>query len=178
MGVAVKPAAYLAFACFSTCSKVNAVALIHNHLAVFGNQVLDLTLALEALDYGNINLSRPVRLTAPDLANGSGRQIQEGCQACAPLIQELLPVDGDECIDLPMCDKPCPHGGFPERERRTDHAEVMGGDLSRHFVLRGRQTPMKVDGVWMPVAADIFKEMMTSPDLREFLTLAACDHAD
>ncbi len=46
------------------------VAFVDYHMAVLGNEVTDLPLALQALDYRNVYFTGPRRLTTSDLPNG------------------------------------------------------------------------------------------------------------
>ena len=106
------------------------VALVDDHLAVFHDKIPDLTLALEALDHGYVYLTGSGRLAAADLPNRSGGEIQESREPRPPLIQKLLPVDDDKCIDFPMRDQPCAHGSLTKRGWRTNHPDEAGDAAS------------------------------------------------
>jgi hypothetical protein len=69
------------------------------------------------LDDGNVHTSCAVHLAAADMPDRFGRQIQEHPETLLPLIEQLLPVNDDQSVDLPFRNEPRRDGGFPERRR-------------------------------------------------------------
>ena len=64
-----------------------------------------------------------------------GRKIQEHPEALLPLIEQLLPVNHDQSVDLALGDKPRRNGGLPEGRRGAEDAFVVGSDLRHRFLL-------------------------------------------
>src|SRR5437867_1219426 len=63
-------------------------------------------------------------------------QIQKHAKALLPLIEQLLPVDHNQSIDLALCNQPCGDGCLPECRRSAQDAFVMTRDLSDGFLLK------------------------------------------
>src|SRR5260370_23324817 len=51
------------------------------------------------------------------------------------LIEQLLPVNDDQSVDLAFGDQPCRNGGLPQRRRSAADAFGVGGDLRDRFLL-------------------------------------------
>ncbi len=58
------------------CDSRKVMALVDNHVAVIGDEILDLLLLVKALKNRDIDPARPVRLAAADLPNVIDGQIQ------------------------------------------------------------------------------------------------------
>src|ERR1035437_1097340 len=111
------------------------VAFIDDHLAVFGNEVLHFILSVQALNDGDVHTPRPVRFPTTDMPDRFWRQIQEHPKALLPLIEQLLPVNHNQSVDLAFRDQPRRNGGFPERRRSAEDTLVVGRDLRDGFLL-------------------------------------------
>jgi hypothetical protein len=112
------------------------VTFIDDHLAVLSNEVLHLVFSVEALDDGDVYATRPVHFATADMPDRLGRQIQEHPEALLPLIEQLLPVNDNQSVDLAFRDQPCSNGGLPERRRSAEDPFVVGGDLGDSFLLK------------------------------------------
>src|SRR5204863_8744768 len=111
------------------------VALIYDHLAVFSNEVLHFVLSVQALNDSHVQAPCAVRFPSTDMPDRFGWQIQEHPKALLPLIEQLLPVNDDQSVDLAFRDQPCRNGRFPERRRSAEDTFVVGGDLRDCFLL-------------------------------------------
>ena len=111
------------------------VAFVDDHLAVLSDEVLHFVFSIQALDDGDVYATCPVHFAAADMPDRFGRQIQEHPKALLPLIEQLLPVNHDQSVDLAFRDQPCRNGGLPERRRSAEDAFVVSGDLRDGFLL-------------------------------------------
>jgi hypothetical protein len=122
-----------------TCSKVNAdmyvVAFIDDHLAVFRYQILYFILSVQALNDGHVHTPRSVSFATTDMSDRFGGQIQEHSKALLPLIEQMLPVDHHQTIDLAFRDQPRRNGRFPESRRSAEDTFVVGDDFRDSFFL-------------------------------------------
>src|ERR1035437_107885 len=57
------------------------------------------------------------------------KSFTEHPEALLPLIEQLLPVNHHQSVDLAFRDQPRRNGGFAERRRSAEDAFVVGGDL-------------------------------------------------
>ena len=111
------------------------VAFIDDHLAVLSNEVLHFVFSVQALDDGDIHVTRPVHFAATDMSDRFGWQIQEHPKALLPLIEQLLTVNDYQSVDLAFRDQPRRNGGLSERCRRAEDTFVVCGDLRDRFLL-------------------------------------------
>ena len=111
------------------------VALVDDHMAILGDKVLHFLFPVQALNDCNIHPSSPVRLPATDLPNRFRWQIQEHYQPLMPLIEQLLPVNHNQRIDLAIRDQPGRNGGLSESRWSAKDSFVMLGDLGNGFQL-------------------------------------------
>src|SRR5580698_8095535 len=77
------------------CRKM--MAFIHNNVPVVGDQVVHDLFAVQALNDSNVNNATCPSPTASDLADTFDGQIQECRESLAPLVQQLPPMDENEC---------------------------------------------------------------------------------
>ena len=102
------------------------VTFIDDHLTVLTHEVLHFVFSVQALDDGDVYAARPIHLATADMPDRFGRQIQEHPKALLPLIEQLLPVNHDQSVDLALRDQPRCNGGLPERRRSAEDAFVVG----------------------------------------------------
>ena len=124
-GVAVKPTNIPGLRLFQHLlerERGKVVALVNNDMAVFGDKVPDLSFALKALDNRNVDLPVCTVLPPPICPMESTGRSRNVARRSAPLVQELLPVHHNQCVDFPMGDQPCADGCLAECGRRTDDA--------------------------------------------------------
>src|ERR1039457_7616251 len=75
------------------------------------------------------------KIAATDMSDRFGWQIQEHPKALLPLIEQLLPVNDYQSVDLAFRDQPRRNGGLSERCRRAEDTFVVCGDLRDRFLL-------------------------------------------
>jgi len=68
------------------------VALVNDHVSIFGYKVLDLSLAMQALDNRYVYSSSTFGFAAADLANLVDWNFEEHSKPFPPLIKQLLAV--------------------------------------------------------------------------------------
>jgi hypothetical protein len=71
-------------------------------------------------------------------------QIQEHCKSFPPLIEQLLPVDQYQSVDLAFCDKPCGYDRLPKRSRSRENAFIVEADLRNGFLLNRPKLALKL----------------------------------
>lgn len=81
-------------------------AFVDNDVPVVGYEVLNLLTSIEALDDSYVDLSRSFGFASSDLTDLVNREIEEHCEALAPLITKLLAMDQYQCIDGPFGNQP------------------------------------------------------------------------
>jgi transposase InsO family protein len=64
------------------------------------------------------------------------------------LIQQLLPVNDNQGIDLTFRDQPSRNSGFPEGRRSAQDAFVVGSNSSDGFILEGPKFPLEPRFNW------------------------------
>jgi hypothetical protein len=111
------------------------VALVDDHLTILGDKVLYFIFPVEALNDRNIHMSSPVHLPATDLPKRFRWQIQEHCQPLMPLIEQLLPVNQNQRIDLAIRDQPGGNGSLSESRWSAQKALVVLDDLENSLLL-------------------------------------------
>src|SRR5260370_6853431 len=87
--------------------------------------------------------THPVRsvFPPPTCPDRFGRQIQEHPKPLQPLIEQLLPMDHNQSVDLAFRDQPRRNGSFTERRRSAEDAFVVSGDLRDGFLLKRSKLP-------------------------------------
>jgi len=65
------------------------VAFVNDDVAIIRNKVLNHTLSVQALDYGNVYDPRSFVLSSSKLAYVIAGQRKKGCEALTPLVHEL-----------------------------------------------------------------------------------------
>jgi len=101
------------------------VGVAVDHLAVLGHEVLHFVIPVQALDDGDVDATRPTHLAAADMPDRFGGQIQEHPKAVLPLIEQLLPVNDDQSVDLAFGDQPRRYGGFAERSGSAEDVAAV-----------------------------------------------------
>ena len=93
------------------------MAFVHDDLAVSGHQIIHHMFAAEALYYRHVDQASRLFATASNLSNRLDRKVQKNRQSLSSLVEQLTPMDQDQCIDLSRRDHPRRHYGFTERSR-------------------------------------------------------------
>src|SRR5689334_8295421 len=101
----------------SECRDV--VTFIHNHLPIFDNEIFHFIFPMETLNHRNIDEASPIRFSAADLPDRVRGRPEKHCQSFMPLIEQLLPVDENQCIHLTFCNEPGGNCSFTESCGRT-----------------------------------------------------------
>src|SRR5215468_3168743 len=101
------------------------VALVDDQVTVIANEIVDLAVAHEALDQGDVDAPRRLALATADGANAGSVDRQEGLQPLAPLVDQLPPMHEHERVEAACCDHACADHGFTESCRGSEHAEVV-----------------------------------------------------
>ena len=65
----------------------------------------------------------------------SRRHIQEHRQPFLPLIEQLLPMNQNQSVDLALRDQPCRNGRLPKRRRGAEDSLVVDADLRDSLLL-------------------------------------------
>src|ERR1700735_4058577 len=120
------------------------VALVNNHLSIFGHKVLDLSLAMQALNNRYVYSSSSFGFAAADLANLFDWISEENSKAFPPLVEQLLAVHHHQRVGLAFRDQPCRHCRLAKRGRRADEAVGMGRYLHYRFLLGRAHKPVKL----------------------------------
>jgi hypothetical protein len=111
------------------------VAFVDDHLAVLSHEVLHFVFRYRL--WMTATSTQPVRSILPppmcpiDLAGRSKNMPKP----LLPLIEQLLPVNDDQSVDLAFRDQPRRNGGFPERRGSAEDTFVVSGDLRDGFLL-------------------------------------------
>ena len=111
------------------------MAFVYDHLAVLRNEVLHFVFSVQALNHGNVYTSCAVHFAAADMPDRLGRKIQEHPQTLLPLIEQLLPVNHNQSVDLSLRNQPRPNGCLAKSSRSAENAFVMPGDVLDSFLL-------------------------------------------
>ena len=117
------------------CKRRNVVALIDNYLAIVGDKILHLFLAVQALDDCNVHTSSPIHLPAANLPDRLCGQIQKHCQPFMPLIEQPLSMNHNQRVDFARRNQPRGDSGLSEGRRRTKDSFVVLNSLGDGFQL-------------------------------------------
>jgi hypothetical protein len=126
------------------------MAFVHDHLAVLCNEVLHVVFSIQALNHGNVYASCAVHFAAADMADRLGSKIQEQPEALLPLIEQLLPVNHNQNVDLPLRSQPRRNGCLTEGGRRAEYALVMPGNVATASSWNGRSAPWNSASIAVP----------------------------
>src|SRR3984957_138999 len=120
------------------------VALVNNHVSVFGHKILDLSLTMQALNNRYVYSSSSFGFAATDLANLVYWILEKNSKPFPPLVEQLLAVHHHQCVGLAFRNQPCRHCRLAKRGRRADEPVVMGRYLHYRFLLGRPQSPVKL----------------------------------
>src|SRR5262245_53202942 len=120
------------------------MALIHNQLAVFGNQIINNAAASEALDHGDVDDASRLAHASANLADPVLRHTEEVLQARSPLLHKLTAMHQDERGDLACSIVPAPKQRAKQsyldgRTRCIGHGRADGTRQTVHNLLSGEQ---------------------------------------
>jgi len=92
------------------------VAFVHDEMPIISDNIIDLSLANEALYKGDINLTIWFATAAADHAHRVTRLIRERSEFLHPLIHQLTAVNKDQCVP--------PAFGFTQTPRSHSFAQA------------------------------------------------------
>ena len=111
------------------------VALVNNDVSIFGHEVLDLSIPMQALNDRYVDVACPFGFASTNLSDFVHWNFEEHRQPLSPLIEQLLAMDYHQHVGLPFSNQPCRDGRLAECSRRTDQSVVMTQDLGDCFLL-------------------------------------------
>src|SRR5215469_2985131 len=120
------------------------MALVNNHLSIFGYKILDLSFAMQALNNRYVDASGSFGFAPADLADFVDWNFEEHSQAFPPLIEQLLAVHHHQGVGLAFRDQPCRHCRLAKSSRCADEPIVIGRDLHYRFLLGRPQSPVEL----------------------------------
>jgi len=101
------------------------VALVNDHLTILSNEVIHRFFAGQALDHGDIDLSRQLTLSTANLTDRFGIAAQKDADLRSPLLQQRLPVYQDYGVALALGDQIGAKDSIPETRWGHDHTVVV-----------------------------------------------------
>src|SRR6266498_2258240 len=122
------------------------MTLINDNLTVLTYQTLDLAFSDKALHHRNVDLTSARLSSAADLPNLRAREFKERFEPFAPLVQQMSPMDQNQCIGSSLGEQPSRHDRFAERRRRAEYAIIMSAQRQRCFHLQRAQFSTKGHG--------------------------------
>src|SRR6266511_88346 len=141
----------------------DVVALIHDDVAVSGDDVVDLALPNEALDHRDVDPARALPLPAPDDTDLLARDPEELRQLRDPLVEKRLPVDKDERAHAAPRDERRSEDGLPGARRGDDDADVLRQDGGGGTGLNLGEVASKLDLDRLAVHALILDDRFAAP---------------
>ncbi len=121
------------------------VALVDKHMAVFGDKVFHFLIAMEALDDRNVNLASALCFTCTDLSDLINREVKKHCQSLPPLIEQLLPMNDDKRVDVPVCNEPRGYGGLSKGSGCAEKSIIMADDGGNGLLLLFAKRTVELD---------------------------------
>jgi hypothetical protein len=121
----------------------DVVALVDDNVTIPCDQVVDRSLADEALDHGDVQPSRRGTLARADLPDRLGVDAEKHGQLRDPLIQERLPMDQDQRRPGAGRDEVGPDDGLADARRRHENPDVVYQQRSGGLVLDGSQCALE-----------------------------------
>ncbi len=103
------------------------MALVNDHLSIFGDDVVYRIFAGEALNHGDIDLSSKLALSTANLTDRFGMAAKKDPDLRFPLFQQRLSVYQDQGIALALGDQVGAKDGLPETGWGHDHAIIVLG---------------------------------------------------
>ena len=131
----------------------NVVTLIDDDMAVGGDNVIDLVLANETLDHGNIQATIWFALSTTDLTNILGLEVQKECELSNPLFEELGAVNKNKRVSPPPRNQICADNGFTRARWGDEHADIVVRHGLDDLLLDCGQLTVEVDFDLVPVEA-------------------------
>src|ERR1700693_1090414 len=101
------------------------VAFVDDEMPIIADHIIDLSLANEALDQGDVNLPLRLATTAADHADLVRWHIRERCEPLYPLIHELTAANKNQCIPSAFGHHSDSQNRLAERRRRREHTGIM-----------------------------------------------------
>src|SRR2546425_10101572 len=123
----------------------NMMALIHYHLAVFGDDIFDLTLSNQTLDHCDIELSRSRGLPAPNLADILDAEPKVRRQSLSPLVHQETSMHQHERIHFALCDQLRGNSRLSERRGRAENPILVGSQGLGCLSLCRTAVPKKIN---------------------------------
>jgi hypothetical protein len=120
------------------------VALVNDHVSVFGDEVLDLTLPDQALNDGNINPSGLRSLATSNLTDFITTETKKLGKALSPLIQEVPAMNQNQRVHFSHCDQASRDRCLAERSRRAEDSIIKCDQGVSGFFLTGSRVALEI----------------------------------
>ena len=101
------------------------VAFIDDHLPIVTDAVIDDTIADKTLNDSDVEQAGRLVSAAANSSDRLRREIQKGCEALDPLIEQLPTMNEHQRVDAALCDKPGGNNRLAKGRRRGQHTDLM-----------------------------------------------------